>query len=202
MQAPSAFLHMPTVSFPLLSHRPSFPLLQPPTALPLASQFLPTLASNFHSRLLYTDKLFPPKRTHYLQGRKQGMISLWRKSLPRTEDPRWKEWEHMLLLPPFVPGDLMLPKTSQEIKTSLPWTSSQPTSPSPILPYYFLNPCCSLQLNTSSQFYSVTQSKRIAFEVNHTFGFRTSNKTFNSVFKDCLFQLLFNLWLLPLWHGH
>lgn len=102
----------------------AFPPLQPLTGLPLASHFPSTLALNSHSGLQYTDKLFPPKRTHYLQGRKQGMMSLWRKCLPRTEDPRWKEWEHTLPPPPppppFVPVDLTWPKRSQEIKYLCP----------------------------------------------------------------------------------
>lgn len=169
-----------THSGSLHSHRPSFPPLQPLTGLPLASHFLSTLALNSHSGLQYTDKLFPPKRTHYLQGKKQGMMSLWRKCLPRTEDPRWKEWEHTLPPPPpFVPVDLTWPKRSQEIKYLCPGPyPGQPSFSHITLPYYFPIPSGCLQ--------------RIAFEVNHTFGFRTSNKTYNSVFKDHAFQFLFN----------
>lgn len=79
-----------THSGSLHSYRPSVPPQQPLTALPLVSHFLPTLALNSHGRLQYTNKFFPPKRTHSLQGRKQGMMSLWRKMSPKNRGSRMK----------------------------------------------------------------------------------------------------------------
>lgn len=154
------------------------PPLQPQITLTLASHFLLTLALNFPSRLQYPDELFPP-RGHYLQGRKQGSISPWRKSLLGTQGPRWKHWGHSLPHPPFVPVDFMLPKKSQEIKPH-PWVSAtQPSLPSLI----FLLPSHPVQHIKPVLLNFVTQSKRIILEANHTPGFRTSKKTFNSPFR-------------------
>lgn len=147
-----------THSGSLHSYRPSVPPLQPLTALPLVPHFLPTLALNSHSRLQYTNKLFPPKRTHSLQGRKQGMMSLWRKCLPRTEDPGWKEWENTLLpQPPFVPVDLMVTQRSQGINCLCP--GPHPHQPFLLL-YYPMNFPSHLAPSSSTQLLSSTLSHK------------------------------------------
>lgn len=116
-----------------------------------------------------------------MQGRKQGSISPWRKSLLGTQDPRWKQRGHSLPHPPFVPVDFMFPKKSQEIKPH-PWVSA--TQPSLPLPYYpGTLPSHPVQHIKPVLLHFVTQSKRITLEANHTPGFRTSNKTFNSPFR-------------------
>lgn len=136
LRAPPAFLCSRLPSFRLHTEEVCTltgpPSLQPLTALPLASHSLPTLALNSHSRPQYTEKLFPPKRTHYLQGRKRNDEPV-EKISPKNRGSRTRRVRAHTPPPSFVPVDLMLPKRFQGIKYLCPGPHPGQTF---LLPYY------------------------------------------------------------------